>query len=77
MILEGYPLGEIVYSEALHFASSACAGLLAWWSISTILHHGTEASTSRRSSLRSALSWSFALFIALLTHVIVDIFDWF
>ena len=72
MVLVGYPLWCIVHSEALHFVSSALAGLLGWWSISTILRHGIEVVIFQRYSLLSALSWSFALFTAILMHVVID-----
>jgi len=78
MMLADYPLSFIVYAEALHFVSSAFAGLLAWLSISTILRNCTEVVIFRRYSLRSLLSWSFAVFTAILVHVVIDwTTDWF
>jgi hypothetical protein len=72
MSLPDYSLTYIIYAETLHFVSSAFVGLLAWWSTSTILHRCTEVLIFQRYSLRSALSLSFAVFIAILFHVVVD-----
>ena len=73
-----YSLRHIVYAEALHFVSSAFVGLLAWLLISTILRHGTELFIFRYYSLRSLLSWFFAVFSAILFHVVIDwTTDWF
>lgn len=78
MALVGYPLPHIAYIEALHFVSSASVGLLAWLLISTILRHGTEVVIFQRYSLRSVLSWSFAVLISILFHVLIDWnTDWF
>jgi hypothetical protein len=78
MTLASYSLWEIVYSGVMHFVSSAFVGLLAYWLISTILRHGTEVLIFQRYSLRSLLSWSFAVFMAILFHVIIDwTTDWF
>jgi hypothetical protein len=73
----GYPLPLIAYFEALHFVSSAFVGLLAWLLISTILRNGTEVVIFQRYSLRSLLSWSFAVFMAILFHMIIDWLNWF
>jgi hypothetical protein len=78
MEVAGYPLWLIVYTTVMHFVSSAFVGLLAWWSMRTILRRGPEVVMFRRYSLPSALSLSFALFTSILVHVLVDWYtDWF
>lgn len=78
MLLAGYPIVSIAFSEFLHFVSSALAGLLGWWLISTILRHGTEVVIFRHYSLRSVLSYCFAVFMAIWVHVMVDFTtEWF
>ena len=72
-----YDIHYICQCEALHFLSSALAGLLAFWLILTISCRAWPAlATSRRSWLLSALAWCCALCAATAIHWYADLAAW-